>query len=160
MPRILENINHVGNFIIREFWTDRNYTRQDVTVLADTAGAKNMEVGAVLYQNDKAGNYIEIDDAFDAALDNIAILVDERVGDQIILDDTGPSAAKAWGTAGTTATLAVMVKGPALVRQGGLFFGGAAAGTITNAVAALEAVDIKVQDSLKGQYQAKPLQRS
>tara|TARA_R100001129_G_C5312539_1_gene245577 strand:+ start:1144 stop:1620 length:477 start_codon:yes stop_codon:yes gene_type:complete len=158
MPKILENINTVSNFLSREQWRDKNFCRKDVTVLADTAGAKNMEVGAVLYQNDKAGNYLELADAFDPALDNIAILVDERVGDDVILTDSGPSA-KAWGTAGTTASLAVLVKGDAIVRKGGLFFGAAGATAINNAVTSLEAAGIKVIDSFQGQYQAKPLSR-
>lgn len=130
MAKILTRSNKVGSVLKKELWTEDRYCRKNVSVDTTTAGADKMDIGTVLYQNDKTGDYIELADAFEPTLDNIAILIDEQVQD--VAD-------------GGTATLAVLHRGPAVVA--GITYG-AATDSGAEAIAALEALGIAVETRL------------
>lgn len=118
MPLLETRLNKVGNVLKSEFWKSEFYCRESVSLNTTTAGADAMEVGAVVYQNDKTGDWLEYAVAFDPALDNIGIVVDDRMQEAYIYDKV--AGAQAWTDGAVIAGIGVLVKGPAIVRQGGL----------------------------------------
>lgn len=141
MPAILRTTNKVSNFLAREQWRDRNFCREDVQVdltgLAASdgngiAGQEIVQVGMMLMQVGKTGAFKAMTAAFDPAADRIGIIVDERVGDPVFyngtdMDDafdatlgTGLQTNMNWGTTSTSKpTLALLVRGDAMIRLGG-----------------------------------------
>ncbi len=170
MPAILKTTNKVSNFLAREQWRDRNWCREDVQVdLTGRAtlgpyqivGQEIVRVGTVLMQVNKTGAFVAATSAFNPANDRIGVIVDERVGDPTFMNGTdmkgntgalgyGLQSPMNWGsTATSTPTLALIVKGDAIMRQGGLI-----TSTIVDTVlaTALKAQGIEVVTQLSGLY--------
>lgn len=112
MPAIQTRGNKVGNFLKKEMWPEEFYCREYVT-LTYASLAKN-EPGEVVYKaNDAATKYLAMPAAVDPATANIAIVVDPDIDDKVAAD-------LALGSPTGDVKVAVLVKGPAVVRKGGL----------------------------------------
>lgn len=112
----------VGDVLKHEYVPSSGYTRELATVTV-TAG---MEVGAVLESTSVSGKYTLVADLTQADAD--AVLIDERVYDDLEAGDH---------------TLAVLVRGPAIVANDSLSFNADVADP-TVALAALKAAGILV----------------
>lgn len=146
MPLLDTRLNKVGNFLKAEMWPEKFYCRRAESVNTTTAGADAMEAGAVIYQNDKTGDWLEYAPlAFDPALDNIGIVVDDRMQEDYIYDAVAGS--QAWTDGAVIAGIGVLVKGPASVRRGGLKTVTLSAPQRVIMYAALEAVGIEVVET-------------
>lgn len=146
MPKLLTTTNKVGNFMIREQWRDRNFCREDAKV-ALTTGVATKEVGAVVMIDvGTTPAYIDFDQTTFATYTagKVGIIVDERID-----DPTFYSVEDGLLGEDTDRTLALLVKGDAIVRLDGLIF---ASGQGADVKAALEAQGITVQEELKGRH--------
>lgn len=123
MAKILTSVASVGNVLKHEYAPHTGYCRAKGTY-TKTADFK---VGMIVTLT--GGKYVDFKDA--NAANPIAIVVDERVYDAAL---------------GDVANTAVIVRGPAVVRQGGLSVSSTGA-TLSTAVAALEAAGIQVADA-------------
>lgn len=145
MPKLLTTTNKVGNFMIREQWRDRNFCREDAKVAITGLAVK--EVGAVVMIDEGTTTaYIDFDQTTFAGYTagKVGIIVDERIDDPVFY-----SAEDGLVGEDTDRTLALLVKGDAIVRLDGLYID---AGQEADATTALEAQGITVQDSLKGRF--------
>lgn len=145
MPKLLTTTNKVGNFMIREQWRDRNFCREDALVAV--TGLATAEVGAVVMIDEgTTTEYIDFDQTTFAGYTagKVGIIVDERID-----DPTFYSVEDGLLGEDTDRTLALLVKGDAIVRLDGLII---AAGQEADAKAALEAQGITVQEQLKGRH--------
>jgi hypothetical protein len=169
MTAILTTNNNVSNFLIREQWRDRNFCRSDeAVILAGIAGSSTgitagetrfkgvVEVGAIvmrLKDADEKTPFEALDENFttDSTLYDIGIIVDERVGDPTFYSPEDGQITPDWTLESPdTVTLALLVRGDAMVRLGGLSLEG---DTYTDLVkASLEAQGITIIDKLSGKY--------
>ncbi len=172
MAAILKTVNKVSNFLAREQWRDRNWCRKDVQVdltgLAaldpNTDVEKIVQVGMVVMLDTSVSTtkwVIYNDGAFNPAEDQVGIIVDERVGDPVFFNGTdmdgnndatlgyGKINNMDWGTTSTSVpTLAILVKGDAIVRTGGLI----TPVVTSKLVPALNAQNIETVSQLSGLY--------
>jgi hypothetical protein len=167
MAKLLTTLNSVGNFLIREQWRDRNYCRADAKVDTTTTGDA-FEVGEVVMQvgglsGVGAGAFVELTDAFDPDADKVGIIVDERIQDPVFYNGT---VSLGYGTNSSLAlsetiqpdwkndsvTLALLVRGDAMVRLDGLSFGSAGAVGKGLASVGLAKAGITFNTNLKGKY--------
>lgn len=112
MGAIQTRKNKVGNFLKKEMWPEEYYCREYATITyADLA---LNEAGEVVYKaNDAATKYVAVPAAVDPATANIAIVVDEEIEDLIAAD-------QALDTPTGDIKVAVLTRGPAVIRKGGL----------------------------------------
>lgn len=166
MAKILTSVNKVGNFLIREQWRDRNFCREDALVaLTSTISGRKMEVGEVVIQKTGTTKFVEFTGTAISEGDVLGIIVDERIGDEIIYQAGQSTEAKAqlkadWATG--EVTLAVLVRGDAIVRRDGLNYGNVAnttgnAAKVKIATDQLIAQGIRVEDQLKGKFATRPV---
>lgn len=161
MAALQETMNSVGNFLIREQWRDRNWCRADAAVNLTTSGA-TFEVGEVVGRDATAPTapFARLVTGLTNQTE-FAIIVDERIQDPVFFNH---AVSAGFGTNPTTlgkvtpnwkadtVTLAVLVRGDAMVRTGGLSFGAADNTDKTAVLAALKAKGIVAQDQLSGKY--------
>lgn len=157
MPKITSTVNRVSNFVIKEQWLDRNWCRDAVAVdltgvpeLCETVqGAPLAQVGVVVYEDaDALGTWVLMDATYVAGTDKIGVIVDDRLGDDAMYDITNGQQVVNVEKGTTDVTeLAVIVKGDAMVRLGGMIYPSAQEATV---IAGLEAVDIMVSTQLAG----------
>lgn len=167
MAKLLTTLNNVGNFLIREQWRDRNFCRVDgsVNVTPSATSTEVIEVGEVVARDSTSTTaaYVRLSDGVIPANAEYGIVVDERVQDPVFYNSVATVGKGAEYVAGTdqtiqpnwstdTVTLAVMVKGDAMVRTDGLNFGTTVVGEIATARAAMEAAGIVFNDQLTGKY--------
>lgn len=168
MPKLSKSINKVGNFLIREFWRDRNWCRIDAVVDVTSADGVQFEPGEIVGRATVGtGPFGEVTVANHATLLEFGIIVDERIGDPTFFDfyhadvigtpdANSAQRAPAWtGGAGvdTDYTLALLVGGPSMVRQDGMEYGELttqAEKDVVNAV--LEAQGIRINKQLTGKH--------
>lgn len=162
MAALQKTVNSVGNFLIREQWRDRNWCRADAAVNLTTPGPIPFEVGEVVGRN--GANPTDPFARLVSGLTNqteFAIIVDERVSDPVFFNHV---VSTGFGTNPTvlgkvtpnwkadTVTLAVLVRGDAMVRKDGLTFGGTTGGDKDVVLAALKAKGIVIVDQLVAKY--------
>jgi len=138
MPAIQTRLNKVGNFLKKELWPAEGYCRTnspvDITASnPNTNGVNELEVGSVLEW--KTNHYGELTDTAFTLTSDLVILVDDQV------EEIGTTIGDATDT-----PLALMDKGPAQIRTGGLTFGVASAANIDLAILNLEAKGVQFVD--------------
>lgn len=144
MPAIQTRKNKVGNFLKKELWSDQYYCRVDATLTYADLGKQ--EAGEIVYKaNDAATKYVAAPAAIDPATANIAIVVDDEIDDKIAED-------LALDTPTGDIKVAVLTRGPAVVRKGGLSI--ADDTDIADAYAVLEANGVMLVDYFSTSSQA------
>lgn len=142
-----------GNLVKHEYGACHGFCVDVASVDTTTADAAAMQLGAVLMQVGKTGDYVEFADTFAPATDNIAVLVDTRLtGDSIYTKEGGFVAL----TDGGTYSLDIMTNGPAILRKGALKFAAAVTAQAA-AYTALEGLNIKIEDYSTGALQESSL---
>lgn len=114
MPRIAIRGNKTGNFLKKELWPEEFHCREMITVTR--AGLINtLSPGEIVYDADKTGAFGVVPDGalVNAATGRCAVIVDQNIEDII-------AASAAASTA--TFTVAALVKGPCVLRKGGLSY--------------------------------------
>lgn len=158
MTALLKTQNSLGNFLVMEQDRHFNWCRADAAVDYSTANLIPFEVGEVLGRTGPTAAFGRLPAGL-TGITEYAILVDERTTDPVFYNHV-PTEGYGSGVAGKltpnwmadTLTMAVMVRGDALVRKDGLTFGGATEADITIVLAALESVGIRHVTQLKGKY--------
>lgn len=140
--RILGNIVKLGDWLKHEYRPDLGIARTKGALNTARADANTtMQVGDIVYQNDKTGNWLAYAAAYDATADNIGVVADETIYD---FDLTSEPIIGATGVQ----QVAIIVAGaaPVIAREGGLF---ADAAVRTAGVAALSAAGMTIAEKLK-----------
>ena len=104
MTLIAQDTPRLSNMLKRELWSEQGYCRKAVTV--NEASAVDYKIGEVLGQVTADSKYKQYDDA---AVDG------SETAAAIVLEDVSVAA-------GTDTTVLCLVKGPAIVADGGLVF--------------------------------------
>lgn len=104
MTLIARDNPRLSNMLKRELWAEQGYCRLAVTV--NEASAIDYKIGQVLGKVTADGKYVQYDDA---AVDG------SETAAAVVLQDISIPAA-------TDTTVLVLVKGPAIVADGGLVF--------------------------------------
>lgn len=135
MAAVQTRENKVGNFLKKELWPEEYYCREDGVVTY--SGLGKQEAGEIVYKASSAATkWVAAPAAIDPATALIGIVVDDEIGDKIAADVAG-------GATGDV-NVAVLIKGPAVVRKGGLSI--ADATDIADAYAVLDANGINLVD--------------
>lgn len=157
MTALLTTQNSLGNFLIMEQDRHINWCRVDAAVDYSTSNLIPFEVGEVLGR--VGGGAFGRLPAGLVGITEYAILVDDRTTDPVFYnhvctDGYGsvPAGKVNPDWMADTLTMAVMVRGDALVRKDGLTFGAATEADIDAVMAALEAKGIRHTTQLKGKY--------
>lgn len=128
MTLIARDNPRLSNMLKRELWSEQGYCRLAVTV--NEAAAVDYKIGQVLGKVTASGKYVQYDDS---------VATGEETAAAIVLEDVSVPA-------GTDTTVLVLVKGPAIVADGGLVF---KAGVDEDAAKAqLEALGINVDTQI------------
>lgn len=128
MTLIARDNPRLSNMLKRELWSEQGYCRKAVTV--NEAAAVDYKIGQVLGKVTASGSYVQYDDAAETG---------EETAAAVVLEDVSVPA-------GTDTTVLVLVKGPAIVADGGLVF---KAGVDEDAAKAqLEALGINVDTQI------------
>jgi|SRR5690554_1027305 len=104
MTLIARDNPRLSNMLKRELWAEQGYCRLAVTV--NEASAIDYKIGQVLGKVTADGKYVQYDDAAEDGSETAAA---------VVLQDISIPAA-------TDTTVLVLVKGPAIVADGGLVF--------------------------------------
>lgn len=104
MTLIARENARLSNMLKRELWSEQGYCRLAVTV--NEATAVDYKIGEVLGKVTASGKYVQYDDT--------AATGEEAAAAVVIQDVSVPAA--------TDTTVLVLVKGPAIVADGGLVF--------------------------------------
>ncbi|QDP60449.1 MAG: putative head decoration protein D [Prokaryotic dsDNA virus sp.] len=104
MALIASDAPRLSNMLKRELWSEQGYCRLAVTV--NEASAVDYKIGEVLGKVTASGKYVQYDET---AVDG------SETAAAIVLQDISIPAA-------TDTTVLVLVKGPAIVADGGLVF--------------------------------------
>lgn len=104
MTLIATDTPRLSNMLKREMWSEQGYCRLAVTV--NEASAVDYKIGEVLGKITASGKYVQYDDANADGSETAAA---------IVLEDVSIPAA-------ADTTVLVLVKGPAIVADGGLVF--------------------------------------
>lgn len=128
MTLIARDNPRLSNMLKRELWSEQGYCRLAVTV--NEAAAVDYKIGQVLGKVTASGKYVQYDDS---------VATGEETAAAIVLEDVSVPAS-------TDTTVLVLVKGPAIVADGGLVF---KAGVDEDAAKAqLEALGINVDTQI------------
>ena len=142
MAAIQTTLNRVGNFLKHEYRPDLGFCRETapvtVSTLADNANGGKGEVGEIVIKIGAAANFVKFDAQTVSAADTIAIVVDDQVEE--------------FTPAGGNVSLALLVRGAAQIREGGLIFGDDNSNW-EDAKAKLSALDVQFIDSLSVSHQ-------
>lgn len=112
MAAIQTRPNKVGNFVKKEFWTDEMWCRKAITVTY--AGITNLAPGEVVYKaTAAAAKYVAVPTAVDVALGKVAVIIDNDFANLVAED-------LALGSPTGDVSLVALVRGPAVLRRGGL----------------------------------------
>lgn len=104
MTLIASDTPRLSNMLKRELWSEQGYCRLAVTV--NEAAAVDYKIGEVLGKVTASGKYVQYDET---AVDG------SETAAAIVLEDVSIPA-------GTDTTVLCLVKGPAIVADGGLVF--------------------------------------
>lgn len=141
MPAIFTRGNKVSNFLKKEFWPEEFYCRKSVTVTK--AGLSNtVSPGEVVHLD--TGKYVACPAALLPGTDELAIIVDSEWDEKL-----------AAATGADVENVAVLVKGPCVLRKGGLVL--ADETDITDAYTILEAQGFTLADKFSVLNQTLPL---
>lgn len=128
MALIASDTPRLTNWLKREMWAEQGFCR--LAVVANEAAATTYTSGTVLGKVTATGKYVQYDDtAVDGSETAAAVVIEE-----VALE------------AATDKTVLVLVKGPAIVADGGLVF--ITGADKAAAYASLEAKDINVDTQL------------
>lgn len=128
MTLIARDNPRLSNMLKRELWSEQGYCRKAVTV--NEAAAVDYKIGQVLGKVTASGKYVQYDDSVATGEETAAAIVLEVVS----------------VPASTDTPVLVLVKGPAIVADGGLVF---KAGVDEDAAKAqLEALGINVDTQI------------
>ena len=128
MTLIATDTMRLSNMLKRELWSEQGYCRLAVTV--NEAAAIDYKIGHVLGKVTSSSKYVEYDESLSNGAEAVAAIVLENV--------SIPEA--------TDTTVLVLVKGPAIVADGGLVFKAGVDEDV--AKAALEALGINVDTQI------------
>jgi len=136
MAAIQTSPNKVGNFVKKEFWTDEMWCREVVTITY--AGITAQEPGEIVYKATAgAAKYVAVPASVDVALGKVAIVIDPEFSN-LVAEDVA-------GAATGDVTVVALVRGPAVIRRGGLTM--ADATDATDVYSMLDAQDFKLVTS-------------
>ena len=123
MTLIAKENPRLSNMLKRELWSEQGYCRKAVSVTE--ASEVEYKIGQVLGKVTATGEYVQYDDA---ATDGSATAVAVAIEDKTV-------------PAGTATQVLCLVKGPAIVADGGLVF---KAGVVDEAAAKTQLEDIGI----------------
>lgn len=106
--------NKVSNFLKKEMWPEEFYCRELITVTR--SGLQNVNSpGELVYDADQTGAFAFVPDGVLTAggTGRVAVIVDQNIEDII---------AAAAAASEATITVAALVKGPCVLRKGGLSY--------------------------------------
>jgi hypothetical protein len=136
MAAIQTSPNKVGNFVKKEFWTDEMWCREVVTITY--AGITALEPGEVVYKATAgAAKYVAVPTSVDVALGKVAIVIDPEFSN-LVAEDVA-------GAATGDVKVVALVRGPAVIRRGGLTM--ADATDATDVYSMLDAQEFKLVTS-------------
>jgi len=128
MALIATDTPRLSNMLKRELWSEQGYCR--LAVVVSEASAVDYKIGQVVGKVTATGKYVQYDDSLSNGAENVA---------GIVLQDVSIAAS-------TDTTVLVLVKGPAIVADGGLVFKAGVDEDV--AKAALEALGINVDTQI------------
>lgn len=131
MAAIFTSATKVSNFLKKEFWAESFYCRKNVTVTK--TGLVNTDApGEIVLLS--AGKYVQLPSVLTVGTDELAIIVDSEWDDKL-----------AAAAGADVVDVAVLVRGPAELRKGGL--AAADVTDIADAYAILELQGFQLADS-------------
>jgi len=128
MALIATDTPRLSNMLKRELWSEQGYCR--LAVVVSEASAVDYKIGQVVGKVTATEKYVQYDDSLSNGAENVA---------GIVLQDVSIAAS-------TDTTVLVLVKGPAIVADGGLVF--KAGVDEAAAYVALEALGINVDTQI------------
>lgn len=106
--------NKIGNFVKKEFWTDEMWCREEITVTYSGINAANQENGQIVYKATAgATKYVAVPSIVDVANGKVAIIIDNEFANAVAAD-------AALGSPTGDVKVTALVRGPAVIRKGGL----------------------------------------
>lgn len=143
MAAIQTRGNKIGNFVKKEFWTDEMWCREKITV---TYADIDRENGQIVYKATAgATKFVAVPSSVDVALGKVAIIIDNEIENAINAD-------LALGSPTGDVEVTALVRGPAVIRKGGLSM--ADATDATDVYTMLDNQDFKLVNTFSPKSQA------